>query len=119
MAGIHDLARELGNALARTEEYQALKKAIDAADNDRPLVELRNRIQKLEEQLEAMLRGGNEPDEEFKKSYYAASEELQAMPAFQSLVASQANFEKVMHKVNDTVARGIEEGAQSKIILSS
>ena len=105
MAGIHDMARDLGNALARTDEYQALKRAIDAADEDRELVEARNRIQGLEEQLEAMLRAGQEPDE--------------AMAGFQRLVAAQSNFEKIMHKVNETVAKGIEEGAQSRIIISS
>ncbi len=119
MAGIHDMARELGGALARTEEYQALKRAMEAADEDRELVELRNRIQGLEERLEAMLRAGQEPDDELKRSYQSTADELQAMPAFQRLVAGQSNFEKVMYKVNETVARGIEEGAQSRIIISS
>jgi len=119
MAGIHDMARDLGNALARTDEYQALKRAIEAADNDRELVELRNELQALEQDLETRLRAGQEPDEEFKTTYYSASERLQAMPAFQRLVAAQSNFEKVMYKVNETVARGIEEGAQSRIIISS
>jgi len=118
MAGIHEMARDLGNALARTEEYQALKRAIAAADEDRDLVEVRNLLQALEQELEGKLRQGQEPDEEFKKSYYAASEQLQAMPAFQRLVAAQTNFEKVMYKVNETVAKGIEEGAQSRIIIA-
>lgn len=119
MAGIHDMARDLGNALARTDEYQALKRAIDAADEDRELVEVRNRLQALEQTLEATLRQGQEPDEEFKSEYYAASEALQTMPGFQRVVAAQSNFEKIMHKVNETVAKGIEEGATSRIIISS
>ena len=41
------------------------------------------------------------------------------MPAFQRLVAAQTNFEKVMYKVNETVTKGIEEGAQSRIIIAS
>ncbi|MBT7125893.1 MAG: hypothetical protein HN899_12085, partial [Gemmatimonadales bacterium] len=39
MASIYEKALELGNALARTDEYQALKRAMDAADEDRELVE--------------------------------------------------------------------------------
>ena len=119
MAGIYDMAKELGGALARTDEYQALKRASDAAEEDRSLVEVRNGIQGLEAQLEAMIRGGQEPDEEMKKAYGALAEELQAMPAFQAVVAAQSNFEKVMYKVNETVAKGIEEGAQSRIIIAS
>ncbi len=119
MAGIYEMAKELGAALARTDEYQALKRASDAAEDDRDLVELRNRLQKLESELESQIRQGKEPDDGLKKSYTDAAEELQGMPAFQRVVAAQSNFEKVMYKVNETVAKGIEEGAQSRIIISS
>lgn len=119
MAGIYDMARDLGGALARTDEYQALKSALDAADQDRELVTARNRIHELEERITDLLRAGRDPDEQLQKDYAAAAEELQAMPAFQRLVAAQTNFEKVMHRVNETVAKGIEQGAQSRIILSS
>jgi cell fate (sporulation/competence/biofilm development) regulator YlbF (YheA/YmcA/DUF963 family) len=119
MAGIYEMARELGGALARTDEYQALRRAMDAADEDRDLVEMRNRIQGLEDQLEASLRAGQEPPDDLKKSYSEAADELQVMPAFQRLVSAQTNFEKVMYKVNETVAKGIEEGAQNRIIIAS
>lgn len=119
MAGIYDMAKELGAALARTDEYQALKRAGDAADEDRELVELRNRLRALEDRIEAMLRAGQQPDEEIAASYQETAEELQGKPAFQRFVAAQANFDKVMYKVNETMARGLQEGAQSRIILSS
>jgi cell fate (sporulation/competence/biofilm development) regulator YlbF (YheA/YmcA/DUF963 family) len=69
--------------------------------------------------LEAVLRAGQEPDDELRSAYVAATEELQGLAGFQRLVAAQTNFEKIMYKVNETVARGIEEGAKSRIILSS
>ena len=47
------------------------------------------------------------------------AEELQTKAGFQRLISAQANFEKVMMKVNETMARGIDEGAQSRIILPS
>lgn len=119
MAGIYEMAKELGSALARTDEYQALKRASDAAEEDRELVEVRNRLQDIEAKLESQLRAGREPDEDLKTEYGKAAEELQAMPAFQRVVAAQSNFEKVMYKVNETVAKGIEEGAQSRIIIAS
>lgn len=119
MAGIYEMAQQLGNALARTDEYQALKRASDAAEEERELVEVRNRIQSIEAEFQAQLQAGQEPDEELKTSYAAAAEELQAMPAFQRVIAAQTNFEKVMYKVNETVAKGIEEGAQSRIIIAS
>lgn len=119
MAGIYDMARELGEALARTDEYQALKRAMDAVGDDRELTEIRNRLEGLEAQIEASLRAGKEPEDDLKEQYGEATQELQALPGYQRLVAAQANFEKVMYKVNQTVAEGIEAGAQSRIIISS
>lgn len=119
MAGIYEMAKDLGGALARTDEYQALKRASDAAEEDRALVELRNEIGALEAELEATMRAGQEPADALKERYASTAEKLQALPSFQRVVAAQTNFEKVMYKVNETVAKGIEEGAQSRIILSS
>ena len=119
MQGIHDKARDLGNALARTDEYQELHRAMEAADEDRELVELRNRIQQLEDRIEASMRAGQEPEADAQKAYAEAAEELQTKAGFQRLIVAQTNFEKVMMKVNETVARGMEEGAQSRIIVPS
>jgi cell fate (sporulation/competence/biofilm development) regulator YlbF (YheA/YmcA/DUF963 family) len=119
MAGIYEMAKELGGALARTDEYQALKRAGEAVDNERELVELRNRLKGLEERIEASLRAGQEPEEDVAKAYQEAAEELQSKPTFQRFVAAQSNFDKMMYKVNETMARGLQEGAQSRIILSS
>jgi len=118
MSSIMDKARDLGNALARSDEYQALRRAMDAVDEERDLVELRNRIEAMEGQLETDLRSGRQPAEELRTEYAEVAEALQRHPAFQRVIAAQTNFEKIMHKVNETVAHGIEEGARSRIILS-
>ena len=119
MAGIYDMAKELGGALARTDEYQALKRASEAVDQERELVELRNRLRGLEERIEASLRAGQEPEEDVAQTYQATAEELQTKATFQRFIAAQSNFDKMMYKVNETMARGLQEGAQSRIILSS
>ncbi len=119
MGDIYERAKELGNALARTGEYRALRQAIDVADEDRELVELRNRIRDLGAEIETAMRASREPDEDITKAYTELTEELQSKPGFQELISAQANFEKVMFKVNETVTKGIEEGGDSRIILSS
>jgi cell fate (sporulation/competence/biofilm development) regulator YlbF (YheA/YmcA/DUF963 family) len=118
MADIYEMAKELGGALARTDEYQALKRASESVDNDRELVELRNKLQELEQQIEGSLRQGKQPDDEVKEAYEEAASELQGKPGFQKLISAQSNFEKIMQKVNQTMAKGIQDGAQSRIILS-
>lgn len=119
MAGLTEMAKDLGNALARTDQYQALKRAVSAADDDREIAELRSELENLEGQIEASLRSGKEPGDEIKEAYEKAVGGLQALPAYQRLVASQANFDKVVQQVNQTIMQGLEEGAESRIILSS
>jgi cell fate (sporulation/competence/biofilm development) regulator YlbF (YheA/YmcA/DUF963 family) len=117
MSKIEEMALELGGMIGRTEEYQALRRAALAMDEDRELVELRNSIQKLEAQLMASLQAGTEPSEEEKDRYEALARDLQSKPGYQRVVAAQANFEKVLKKVNETIGAGIETAAESRIIL--
>ena len=118
MAGMDQMARDLGGALARTDQYQALKRAISAADDEREIVELRSELEKLESRIESTLRSGKEPDDELKREYETAVGKLQANPTYQRLVAAQSNFDKVIRKVNETIMKGLEEAAESRIILS-
>jgi cell fate (sporulation/competence/biofilm development) regulator YlbF (YheA/YmcA/DUF963 family) len=119
MAGIMDMAKDLGSALARTDEYQALRRAAQAADDDRDITELRNVLEGLEGRIATALRAGHEPEPEVAQQYEDAVSRLQANSTYQRLVAAQTNFDKIVQRVNDTIAKGLEEGAQSRIILSS
>ena len=69
MSSIDAMAKNLGQNLGRTDEYQALKQAAAAVNDDRELVELRNKLEKLESELVVQLRSGKEPDETSRKKY--------------------------------------------------
>ncbi len=117
MTRVTEMAKDLGKALAQTEEYQAFKRTVSGTADDRELAELRTELEGLEGQIEAALRGGNEPTEELKDGYEAAVGRLQASSTYQRLVSAQANFDKVLFKVNQTIQEGISEGAESRIIM--
>lgn len=119
MAKIEEMARDLGQALGRTDEYKALKRAAEAVDDDRELAELKNQLQKLEAELMTELRAGREPEDEKKQEYEELAGKLQSRPGYQSLVAAQSNFDKVLQRVNETISRGIQEGGESRIIMPS
>lgn len=119
MAGLMDMARDLGQALARTDEYKELKRAISRADDDREIVELRNDLEKLEKKIQSSIRRGEEPDQELVDEYEELAGDLQSKPQYQKLAAAQANFDKVVKKVNETISEGLQEGADSRIVLPS
>jgi cell fate (sporulation/competence/biofilm development) regulator YlbF (YheA/YmcA/DUF963 family) len=118
MEEIMEMAERLGQSLARTEEYQALRRAISASGDDRELAELQTQIQELEKAMQARLQQGQEPTEEQTKEYEGFFTSLQSNSAYQRLVAAQANFDKIVAKVNETIHEGIKKGAESRIILS-
>ena len=118
MQEIMEMAERLGKALGGTEEYQALRRAVSDSGDDRELAELQNQIRELEQAMEARLRKGEEPTEEEGKNYEGLFSKLQGNPSYQRLVAAQANFDKVVAKVNQTIHEGLEKGAESRIILT-
>ena len=116
MTRMTEMAKDLGRALAQTDEYQALKQTVSGTADDPELAELRTELEGLESQIEASLREGKEPAEELKSGYEEAVGRLQASATYQRLVSAQANFDKVLLKVNQTIQEGIAEGAESRII---
>jgi cell fate (sporulation/competence/biofilm development) regulator YlbF (YheA/YmcA/DUF963 family) len=119
MSQLLELARDLGQALGRTEEHQALRRALKLADEERELVETRNRLDELTRLIEGAIRSQKEPESSVTEEYEQLFARLQAHPAYQRLVAAQANFEKVMARVNRTIEEGLEEAAGSRIIIPS
>jgi len=117
MSKIQEMAMDLGRALGRTDEYQALKRAAQSAEEDRELTRLRESLDTLESGMMSALRMGQEPGEDEKDRYESLARELQSQPEYQRLVSAQANFDKLLQKVNETISRGIQDASQSRIIL--
>jgi cell fate (sporulation/competence/biofilm development) regulator YlbF (YheA/YmcA/DUF963 family) len=115
--GIEERAREIGRLLAQTSEYKAVKQANAALSDDREAVTLVNRLAALEEELTLTLRSGREPSVEQQEEYESLAEQLQQLTTYQRVAAAQANFERLMARINDEIGRGLEAGEQSRIIL--
>ena len=68
--------------------------------------------------MQTRLQQGEEPTEEQTKEYEGFFSRLQTNTSYQRLVSAQANFDKIVAKVNETIHQGIQKGAESRIILS-
>ena len=112
-------ARELGRLLGQSTEYQALGRARRSVTEDREAVAAMNRLSELEADVTMSLQRGEEPAETTRAEYESAFSTLQSLAAYQTLVAAQSNFDKLLAKVNEEIGKGIEAGAQSRIILPS
>jgi len=112
-------ARELGRLLGQTPEYQALVRARSGVGADRELVAQLNRLEELERRVARGLQQGVAPDQELQEEYERVFSQVQAGPAYQALVAAQANFDKVLARVNEEIGHGLETASKSRIILPS
>lgn len=112
-------AKEVGRLLGQTDEYKALQRARERLNDDRETVEQVNRLSKLEQDLQSRLQQGQEPTDEQRTEYEEAFSALQSGSVYQSLVAAQSNFDRVLQRVNEEIGKGIEAGSKSSIIMPS
>jgi cell fate (sporulation/competence/biofilm development) regulator YlbF (YheA/YmcA/DUF963 family) len=113
---LEDKAEELGRLLGQTEEYKALRRASDRLREDAALQKIIAEAERLAQEIERSAQQGQEPTKEQVEEYDVALQGVQANPVYQQMVAAQANFEKVMSKINARIYDGMKKGSASPII---
>jgi len=116
---IEDKAKDLGRLVGQSPEYQAVKRASDALNDDKETVALLQRMEQLRVDAQRMLQRGERPTEEMERELDALLGQIQGRASYQRLVVAQENFDKIMGRVNDWILEGIEKGAASPIITIS
>jgi cell fate (sporulation/competence/biofilm development) regulator YlbF (YheA/YmcA/DUF963 family) len=116
---IEEKAQDLGRLLGQTDEYKALRRATDKLHEDPELQKMLAEVDRLAQQLEATARSGREPPADQIDQYDRALATVQGNTVYQQVVAAQANFEKLMSKINERIYEGIKKGSQSPIITLS
>jgi cell fate (sporulation/competence/biofilm development) regulator YlbF (YheA/YmcA/DUF963 family) len=119
MDAMKERAQELGRMLGQSDEYKALARARERLVDDPSAVAAMNRLDELEREITAALQSGQEPADAQKEAYEQTFTELQSSSVYQGLVAAQSNFDKLVTRMNEEISRGMEAGAQSRIILPS
>lgn len=113
---IWDKAEDLGRMIGQTPEYKALRRAESALRDDADAQAKVELIQRLARQMDELVAQGQMPDQATAETYETAVRELEVSPTGQAYAVARANFEKVMIKVNQLIAQGMEKGATSNII---
>ena len=113
---IEDKAKDLGRLIGQSSEYQAVKRASDALNEDKDTVSLLQRMEQLRVDAQRMMQRGERPTEEMERQLDTLLGQIQGRSSYQRLLVAQENFDKVMGRVNDWILEGIEKGATSSII---
>lgn len=110
-------AQELGRLLSQSSEYGALRRANLRVAEEKELNGQLNRLAEVQRDLLGYLERGEAAPESLRSEYEAIFGEAQAHPAYQALVAAQENFDRLMRRVNEAIAHGVDAGAKSRIVL--
>jgi cell fate (sporulation/competence/biofilm development) regulator YlbF (YheA/YmcA/DUF963 family) len=113
---IEDKAKELGRLIGQSSEYQTLKRASDALNEDKETVALLQQMEKLRVDAQRAMAKGERPTPEMEQQLDTLLGRIQGRSSYQRLLVGQENFDKVMQRVNDWIMEGIEKGAASPII---
>jgi cell fate (sporulation/competence/biofilm development) regulator YlbF (YheA/YmcA/DUF963 family) len=118
MEQIWEKAREIGRLVAQSDEYKALKRANERLADDRDTVAGINRLAALQDTIGQALQQGQEPDDAQREEFERVAGSVQASPNYQSFEAARANFDRLMMRIDEEIAKGLEAGEQSRIILA-
>jgi cell fate (sporulation/competence/biofilm development) regulator YlbF (YheA/YmcA/DUF963 family) len=113
---IETKAKDLGRLIGQSPEYQAVKRANVALEQDEAAVALLKQMEQLCIDAQQMIQRGERPTEQMEKDLDTLLGQVQGQTAYQRLVSAQENFDKLMSRVNDWIVDGIEKGATSSII---
>jgi len=113
---LEEKAEDLGRVLGQTDEYKALRRATEALREDQAVQKVLAEAERLAQDIERVAQQGKEPTKEEVEQYDRALQSVQGNPVYQQMVAAQANFEKLMARINARIYEGIKKGAASPII---
>ncbi|MGH7582123.1 MAG: YlbF family regulator [Gemmatimonadales bacterium] len=113
---IEDKAQELGRLLGQAPEYQALRRAEQALRDDGDAQKRLETISRLTREFDQLVMQGQSPDEVHTQEYETTVREFELSPVGQAYLVARANVDKLMARVNQMIAEGMERGATSGII---
>lgn len=113
---IHEKAQELGRLIGQSDEYRALQRAQESMGEATELKQKLDRLRQLAEALHRSALDEKEPPKTDAEEYDRLFGEIQGDGRYQQLVAAESNFDKMMLRVNERIAEGMRQGADSPII---
>ena len=116
---IFERAGEVGRLISQTAEYAYLKAAHREIEEDEEARGKLAQIDELRGELAGFLERDEEAPQELLDKLTRLSEDVQSSVKFQSLISAEANFNKLMDRVQGAIGSGIKAGEQSKIIIPS
>lgn len=113
---LNERAEELGRLIGQSTEYQAVKRANAALNEDKEAMALLQKMEGLRTAAQQMIERGEQPTEEMEQQLDGLLTQVQTNATYQRVMVTNENFDKVMVQVNQWILDGMRKGAASPII---
>ena len=112
---ISNKAKELGQEIKKTPEYQELERTGENLKTDSNAQELIQNVQEVQRQIEFSQQSGVQPDQEQISRFNDLREKMHANLSVRNFMKAQEEFNSVMKSVNDAISEGITGEAPEDI----
>ncbi len=115
---IFERAVEVGRLVSQTAEFRHLKAAHKEISADADATGRMDEMRKLQTEIMGYLEKAEEPPEDLRLQLEELSENMQTSSRYQAVISAQANFDKLMGKVQESIGSGIRAGEESRIVIA-
>jgi cell fate (sporulation/competence/biofilm development) regulator YlbF (YheA/YmcA/DUF963 family) len=103
LSGVEELAGELGEAIARTPEYQRFEETKEAVEEDDEAQEKVQEFEQLRQEFMLARQTGEATQEDIQK-VREAQQELHSLPVMDEYLQAQEELEEKMEAVNQAIS---------------
>ncbi len=101
-------AKELGNEIAKTEEYQELERTSKNVQENTEANQMIEKVQELQQNIQFAQQSGVQPSEELTQQFNDLKQQMNANLTIQAYAKAQEAFNQLMSDVNSAISKGIK-----------
>lgn len=109
VVNIYDTANDMSRQLVETQEYQALKKALDELKADTEALDSFKKFQQMQANAQQKQMKGQQPTEDEIKAIQTLAKEISGKQPIQTLMNQERQIDQMLQQLNKTITSPIQD----------
>ncbi|MDO4903461.1 MAG: YlbF family regulator [Limosilactobacillus sp.] len=109
VVNIYDNANDMSRQLVETQEFQALKKALDELKADSEAFESFKKFQNMQASAQQKSMTGQNPTDDEINAIQTLAKEISGKPAVQNLMNAERQIDQMLQQLNKTITGPIQD----------
>ena len=109
VVNIYDTANDMSRQLVETQEYQALKKALDELKADTEALDSFKKFHQMQANAQQKQMKGQQPTEDEIKAIQTLAKEISGKQPIQNLMNQERQIDQMLQQLNKTITSPIQD----------